>query len=164
MGTLKFEAACRNVPNAWAKIVSITDRSLRFGFKPLAMGLLVLKINEGQDNYKIICTVLESGVANGLEQVKNAFTETTDQTTLPVGVIVVGRTPDGSNRGIDEVVLVTDSVAAVADLANSDVEAVASALADEGAAFASRMLLGPNGGYDAITEIPRKDGNSFGGK
>jgi hypothetical protein len=149
----KFEGARKNVPNAWNEIVSITDRSMRFGFKALAVRLLVLKINEGQHNHKISCTALESDIAKRLEQIQNAFTETADLTTIPVGVIVVGKTTDGTNRGIDEIVLVTDAVAAAAEIANSDVEAVTDALSDGGAAFASTMLLGPNGGYDVITEI-----------
>jgi hypothetical protein len=150
----KFEAARKNVPNAWAKIVSITDRSPRFGFKPLAVRLLVAKITEGQHNHKIICTFLESGVAKRLEQIHKKFTKTVDHTTIPVGVLIVGKTTDGTYRGIDEIVLVPDAVAATAEIVNSDVEALTDALSEEGAAFASRILLGPNGGYDEITEIP----------
>jgi len=148
----KFEAARRNVPNAWTKIVSLIDRSPRFGFKPLAVCLLVVKITDDQHYHKIICTPLESDIAKRLEQIQNAFTETVGEETIPVGVLFVGKTTDGT-RGLDDIVLVPDAVAAAAEIVNSDVEAVIDGLSDGGAALASRMLLGPNGGYDAITEI-----------
>jgi hypothetical protein len=149
----KFEVARKNVPNAWTKIVTFTESSPRFGFKPLAVALLVVKIADDQHNHKIICTPLKSDIAKRLEQIQDAFTETVDQITIPVGVVFVGKTPDGTHLGLDDIVLVPDAVAAAAEILNSDVEAVTDALSDGGAVFASRILLGPNGGYDAITEI-----------
>jgi hypothetical protein len=159
MGTegSRYEQARMDVPRTWSEIVSITDKSLRFGFRPLAVHLMVLKIIEGQCQ-KTMYEALESNAARRVEQIQNAFTERVGLKTIPVGIIVVGETSDGTNRGIDEVVLVTNAVATVAEIMNQDVEELTRALGAAGATIASEMLRSvgvvPSGGVDVITEIP----------
>jgi hypothetical protein len=149
----RFEHARMDVPRTWSKILGITDRSPRFGFRPLAARLLILKIHEAEDFYTITAAAFESDPAKRIAQVQDAWTESAR--TVPVGVVFVGRATDGTNNLLDEVALAPDAVGVAAELLDADLPQLICALSDNGAEFASRMFqtLG-FAGHDIITEIP----------
>jgi len=148
-----FEQLRMEAPMTWGKIVSVTDRSARLGFRPLAARLLILKIHEGEEFYTITAAAFESGRAERITQIQNALSESAK--TVPVGVVFVGMASDGTKNSLDEVALVPDAVGVAAELLDADVPQLINSLSGNGAEFASRMLqtLG-FAGHDIISEIP----------
>src|SRR5580693_5708092 len=118
MGTeeSKFESARDEVPMTWREIVSITDATAQLRFRPLAACLMILKMTEGGESHTITGEPLESGVTARIEQIQRPLTESSGLKTIPVGVVFVGKTDDGTNRGIDEVALVPDAVRWVSEI------------------------------------------------
>lgn len=160
---MENEGGRLEIPVIWHEIVSITDATPQFKFKPLAACLMTLKIIEGGERHTITGVAFESGVAARIAQIQQALTESSELKTIPVGVVFVGRTDDGTNRGIDEVALVLDAVDWAAEIVGSDLEEVVRALFDSGAKFASRMLeslgLRTPGAVEVVTEIPADAAN-----
>src|ERR1700749_3515454 len=140
-GESKFEIARKEVPMIWREIVSITDATPQLKFKPLATCLMTLEIVEGGESNTVTGVAFESGVAARIAQIQRALTENSGGLkTIPVGVVFVGKTDDGTNRGIDEIALVGHAVRWAAEIVDSDTEEVIRTLEADGVKLASHML------------------------
>lgn len=153
-----IERAWNGMVKPWAKIASITDRSLRFGFRPLGALLMMLDISEGQDRYKITSKALETEPAKRIKQIHKAWMASASTRTIPVGVLFVGKAIDDTINGLDEVALVRDAVEFAAKLSDVEAQELTGALFDYGAVLASQLLptlgIGADGGEDLITDVP----------
>jgi hypothetical protein len=144
----RFELARQEAQVDWLKVLSIGLIPQR-GFKLLDARLMILEIVEGHDNLTVVGVPLHSNPLKRLEQVENAWRETSSLRTIPVGIVYIGTDDDG---GVNQDQLAKAAVRAAADISNLDVDEMTDSLLAMAFAIASRVLwTGPNRADKFIT-------------
>ena len=139
--TIKLELARQEAQVDWLEVLSI-GLIPQPGFKLLDTRLMILEIVEGHDNITVVGVPLHPNPLNRLEQVENAWRETSSLRRIPVGVVYIGTDDDG---GVNQDQLAKAAVRAAADISNLDVDEMTDSLFAMAFAIASRVLsTGPN--------------------
>jgi hypothetical protein len=143
----RFETAREEAQKAWLRVLS-TDLTPGPGFKLLAKRLMILEIAEGHGDFKVTGVALDPD-PHHLDQVFNAWTESSGRRTIPVGIVYIGTDDDG---GTDEGELVMAAIRAGAEILNLDADEMTDSILGMASTIALRVLsTGPDRAEKFIT-------------
>ena len=150
MEASRLEIIRTEAQKEWLRVLS-TELTHPNVLKPIAMHLMILEIVEGDGTLELIAVPFSCDPRERLNQVQNAWTESSARRTIPAGIIFIGVNDVGPADGVRFV-----APHVVAEISNDDVEQLTDWMSDCAAVIASGVLraLGiiPKGEVDIIVE------------